>query len=597
MTARIVMSTLPLLALGLVGPRQAPPPISRVHYELRFDAATARQRSLDVTMTFDVAAALPIRLSLPAWTPGAYEISNFARNVRSFEARQEATVLRWDKADFDTWRVRPVRAGPVTLRFTYFADELDNARAWARTDFLLVNGTNVFLYPEGMNRNFPATVTVKTQAGWTVITGMHRGSAGSYRETNYHDLVDMPFFIGRLEVDSSEIGGKWYRLASWPAGVFRGVERQQFHRELAGSVPAMTQVFGETPWDSYTTLLLFEPTFSGGSALEHQNSHVGIYQPEFIGTPILASITAHEIFHGWNVKRLRPADLWPYRYDQPQQTVWLWVSEGITDYYADLALVRGGVVDSAGFLALTQEKIDQVYDAPAVSLEDASLSTWISPTDGTSSIYYPKGALAGLLLDLIIRDASDNRQSLDHVMRDLYQRAWKAGRGFTAEDWWSAVRQAAGGRSFEHFAERYIDGRDEFPWSEVLPLAGFRLSQDSVREPRIGISTSADSSSGAVIVTQVVPAGMGAEAGLEPGDRLISVGDITVAGADFGVQFRRRYAAEPEGVVVPIVVERAGRRQSLQGRLRQAVRVVRQFQFDPAPSAKAARIRKSLLGG
>ena len=123
---------------------------------------------------------------------------------------------------------------------------------------------------------------------------------------------------------------------------------------------------------------------------------------------MLASITAHEIFHAWNVKRLRPADMVPYRYDRPQPTPWLWVSEGITDYYADLALVRGGVVDAGGFCAADDGEDREVADAPPVALEDASLSTWIHPTDGTGYIYYPKGSLAGFLLDIMIRDASDN---------------------------------------------------------------------------------------------------------------------------------------------------------------------------------------------
>jgi predicted metalloprotease with PDZ domain len=451
--------------------------VSAVRYQLRFDSETAREHLVDVTMTFELAGTAPVQLSLPAWTPGAYEISNFARNVRGFEARQDTTSIRWDKIDYDTWRLRPIRPGRVTVHFSYFANDLDNAKAWSRNDFLLVNGTNVFLYPEGSRLDFPATVTVTTSEGWRVATGMRlAGPNRAYREGNYHDLVDMPFFIGRFDVDSTEVDGKWIRVASWPAGVFHGTPRQQFEHELGGSIPSMAKVFGETPWDRYTIMLIFDPSFGGGSALEHQNSHVGIYNPEFIGTPILASITAHEIFHSWNVKRLRPADLWPYHYDRPQETVWLWVSEGITDYYADLALVRGGIVDSSGFQALTQEKVDAVYDAPPVALEDASLSTWISPTDGTSSIYYPKGALAGFLIDIMIRDASDNKRSLDDVMRGLYQRDYKNGRGFTGADWWTAVSQAAGGKSFEQFAARYIDGRDEFPWAPVLPLAGFQLA-------------------------------------------------------------------------------------------------------------------------
>jgi len=594
---------LSLLALAVPASAQT---ISDIRYELRYDSAAARQRAVEVTTLFRVSGPGPVLLSLPAWTPGSYEIANFAKHVREFSARQGGVELGWDKADYDTWRVRPVGAGEVEVRFSYHADDLDNARAWARNDFLMVNGTNVFLYPEGASLDFPATVTVRTSPGWQIATGMHPlrppstpfdslRPAQAFAERNYHDLVDMPFFIGRLDIDSTQAGGHWYRVVSWPAGAFQGGARQQFHEELAGSVPAMSRVFGETPWDAYTIMLLFDSTFGGGSALEHQNSHVGIYQTEFMGSVTLASITAHEIFHAWNVKRLRPADLWPYRYDRPQETVWLWVSEGITDYYADLALVRGEVVDSSGFAALTQQKIDETYDAPSVALEDASLSAWISPDDGTSSVYYPKGALAGFLLDILIRDASDNRHSLDDVMRGLYQQAWKAGRGFTGAEWWRAVSAAAGGKSFQEFARRYVDGRDEFPWSDILPLAGFRLAVDSVREPRIGVVTTIDSAG--VVVQQVGANGMGDVAGLLPGDRLIRVGDIEVKGQEFGLEFRQRYAREPVETMIPIVVERAGRRLTLQGPLRVVARVERRFEFVADMTEKARRIRVGLLKG
>jgi predicted metalloprotease with PDZ domain len=569
--------------------------VTDVRYQLRYDSSTARQRQLEVTTTFRVAAAGPVLLSLPSWTPGAYEVANFAKHVRAFSARQGSTDLAWDKSDYDTWRIRPTQAGEVTVRFSYHADDLDNARAWARNDFLMVNGTNVFLYPEGQGFNFPATVTVKTATGWRAVTGMKETASGSFGEANYHDLVDKPFFIGKLDLDSAQAGGKWFRVASWPAGMFQGAARKQFHDELAGSVPPMARVFGEQPWDAYTIFLLFDSTFGGGSALEHTNSHVGIYNPEFMGSVILASITAHEIFHAWNVKRLRPADMFPYRYDVPQETVWLWVSEGITDYYADLALVRGQVVDSAGFAALTQQKIEETYDSPPAALEDASLSTWITPDDGSATVYYPKGALAGFLLDILIRDASNNAKSLDDVFAGLYQKAWKANRGFTAEDWWGAVSAAAGGKKFDEFAKRYIDGREEFPWAEVLPLAGFKLAIDSIREPRMGITTTGDGPG--AIVEQVGEGGMGDEAGLMPGDKLIKVGDIDVNGPQFGQDYRRRYAREQAGMAIPIIVERAGRRLNLQGSLRMATRVERHFEFLPNVGEKAARIRTSLLKG
>jgi predicted metalloprotease with PDZ domain len=589
--------TAAVLASSLTPPVIAQAPrVTEIQYGISFTARTAATRSLAVTMTFRVASAGTVALSLPAWTPGAYELSWFARNVSRLAVRQGDMDLRWDKLDYDTWRIQVPKAGAVSVSFDYLADALDNAMAWSRDDFLLLNGTNVFPYPEGQGLDFPATVVIRTEPDWRVATGMRPGpTPGTYQEANYHDLVDMPLFIGRFDLDSVNVNGKVTRVATYPEGGFRGVPRLQFLDELGKAIPAMARVFGETPWDDYTVMVIFEPSYGGGSALEHQSSHVGIYNPQFIGTPILPSITAHEIFHAWNVKRLRPAELWPYRYDQAQPTSWLWVSEGITDYYADLALVRGGIVDSTGWLDFTQQKVTEVAASPPVALEDASLSTWIHPTDGTGYIYYPKGGLAGLLIDILIRDASDNRGSLDDVMRTLYQGTWARGRGFTAEDWWGAVTRAAGGRSFEEFAARYIDGREPFPWDTVLPLAGLRLATDSINEPRVGVSTSTDTTG--TLVLEVVPGSMADAAGVQVGDHLLRVGEIDASTEDYGAQYRERYAATAVGTPIVIVVRRNNRELSLAGQFQLARRVEQRIEFAPDATPKAARIRSGLLRG
>jgi predicted metalloprotease with PDZ domain len=570
-------------------------PIANLRYELTFDSTTAQQGAIQVVLTFNVTAAGPVLLSLPAWTPGAYEINNFARWVLGFTATAGDKPLTWDKLDYDTWRVQPGGARAVTVRFAYLADSLDNAIAWARPDFAFFNGTNLFLYPEGRGFDFPATVTVKTESGWQVATGMKPATApGSYTASNYHDLVDMPFFVGRIDYDSMQVSGRWNRLASYPPGTLTGAPREQLWDQIARMVPPQEAVFQETPWDTYTTMLIFDPRYPGGSALEHSNSHVGIYNPGFIGNTLLASITAHEIFHAWNVKRLRPAEMVPYDYAEPQPTPWLWVSEGITDYYADLALSRGGIVDSSQFMALTSNKATTVAAAPPTALEDASVSTWVHPADGSGYLYYPKGSLAGFLLDILIRDASDNAQSLDVVMRQLYQATYKKGRGFTGTDWWGAVSKAARGRSFAEFNARYIDGREPFPFDQILPLAGLRMVADTVREPRLGISTGADSSG--IAVTGVLPGGAAEAAGVRAGDYLISLGGVSVTDPDFGQTFRTRFGKE-EGVPLPIKVRRGADTVTLNGKVVLVSRVERRIDIDPAAAPRAVQIRNGILKG
>ena len=597
-----------LAALSLVSTtsiaqqRSAPPaparsaPVANVHYEVVFDSAAAARRTLKVTVTLDMGGPGKLLLSFPAWTPGSYEISNFARFVSGFAATGGNKPLDWDKLDYDTWRIDPAGARSVTVRFDYRADTLDNAIAWSRRDFAFFNGTNVFPYPEGAGFTFPATVTVKTQPGWLVATGMQSGTApGTYREATYHELVDKPFFVGRFDLDSMQVGGTWNRLATYPAGAMAGPARALIWDQIGKTVPRMAAVFRDTPWRSYTTFMVFTQDVGGGSALEHGNSHLGIYNPGFIGTPLLASITDHEIFHGWNVKRLRPSDLWPYDYARPQPTPWLWVSEGITDYYADLALVRGGVVDSAGFLGLTGGKIAQVAAGPATALEDASLSTWISPIDGSQYLYYPKGSLAGFMLDVLIRDGSDNRRSLDDVMRELYGAAYKKGRGFTPADWWTTVSRAAGGRSFTDFSTRYIDGREPFPWPDILARAGLRQVADTIREPRVGLSSAQDSS-GAIVVLDVAPGSVAHDAGVKAGDQLLALGDVEILDPDFGQAFRDRFG-KSEGDSLPIRVRRGTDTLTLHGTVRLVARVEDRLDADPAASPKAARVRHGIFTG
>ena len=606
-------SVAPSAAAAQAG-RGVPPlsaPISDVRYEVTFDAATARERTLRVAMTFTAGGTDPVLLSLPAWTPGAYEISEFARWVSSFSATGPGgRALEWDKLDYDTWRVRPAAPGPVTVRFDYRADALDNAMSWSRPDFALFNGTNVFLYPEGRGSDYAATVAVRTQPGWSVVTAMprasapdsgHRDATPTFAAANYHDLVDMPFFVGVFDLDSVRVqlpsgGERWVRLASYPAGGAGGARRSAALRWLRRIVPPEAAVFGETPFDEYTVMQIVDSSYEGASGLEHQSSHVDVLSPAFLDSPMLASLYAHEIFHAWNVKRLRPADLVPYRYDAPQPTTLLWVSEGVTDYYADLAMARGGLVDSAAFARLTSDKVGEVAAAPPTSLEDASLSAWIHPTDGSDQLYYPKGSLVGLLLDAAIRDASDNRRSLDDVMRDLYVTTYKQGRGFTNDDWWTAVSRAAGGKSFADFARRYVDGREELPYASLLPLAGFRFVADTVREPRLGVGTAPDST-GAIVVTQLVPGGALEAAGVREGDELVSIGEIDVSDAGFGARFRAKYAKATEGTRIPVTVRRDGRLETVSAALSFAPRVTSRVELDPRPTTKSARIRRGILEG
>jgi predicted metalloprotease with PDZ domain len=424
----------------------------------------------------------------------------------------------------------------------------------------------------------------------------------NFTAANYHDLTDMPFYVGRFAIDSTQIVGKWIRLAFYPAATLTAARRDRTFDWLRQFVPAHTAVFGEAPFRNYTIFQRSDTIVNGGG-LEHQSSQVDEVTTSQLDAP-LAGLYSHEFFHAWNVKRLRPADMVPYRYDDAQPTTWLWVSEGVTDYYGALGLVRGGVNDSTGFFDFIANEIAFVAGAPPTAVSDASLGSWINPTDGSSGLYYPKGGLTGFLLDIMIRNASDNHGSLDQVMRHLYDAAYKHGRGFSGVEWWAEVSRVANGKitqrerqiaeSFTEFARRYVDGREPLPVDSVLRLAGLRSESSTIREPRLGIVTSTDSTG--VAITQLTPTGAAAAAGARLGDRIVSIGDFSATNDDSFVAFRARYAGTTL-TTLPMIVRRGSERITLQLPVRLNTRVETRVLPIPNAPEKAVRIRGGILRG
>jgi predicted metalloprotease with PDZ domain len=367
--------------------------------------------------------------------------------------------------------------------------------------------------------------------------------------------------------------------------------------QLVKIVPVQSAIFGEIPWNVYTVLQVADSTYTAGAAagLEHQNSHFDILSSLVVGNPVLASLYAHEIFHAWNVKRLRPAEMWPYLYDRPQPTPLLWISEGITDYYADVTEVRAGLTTAEEFYATTTGKIDEIAEAPAVSLEDASLTTWVKPVDGTDDIYYPKGSVAGLLLDIMIRDASDNQRSLDTVMRELYTSAYKTGRGLRTSSGGQLCRAQPAENHSLISRRGYVNGRDPFPYDSVLPLGGMRLMINRIVLPNLGISSSLDDQGRRIIA--IDPAGTGAQAGVRVGDYLVTLGGLDVGEVGFGAAFSAKYAAMPPGGTIPVVIKRGGQQMTLNAKANFRTTESRRLVPLKEASVKALRIREGILRG
>ncbi|MFN2604161.1 MAG: hypothetical protein ABR582_15585 [Gemmatimonadaceae bacterium] len=460
-----------------------PAAVTDIRYEITADSAALGARRFVVVTTFRVASVKPVRLALPAWLPGAYELIWFAREVSNFSAESNAARLEWRKVDPQTWEVIPARAGTVRISFDYAVEGIPRSNASASEDFAYFSGAP-FLYPEGQSFAWPAHVSILTERDWRVASDMKAGdAANTFVATNYHDLVDAPFYIGRFDFDSSRAGNRWLRFAAHPRGTITAARRDETMRLFEGLIREDSTIFGHVPFRNYTVFLVADSGIQGGG-IEHQNSQVSAMRPGLLDSRDMRVLYSHELFHAWNVKRLRPRAMVPYRYDTSQPTSLLWISEGVTEYYAVVTLSRSVPADSSIAPEYLARWIFLSEAGPPTALGDASLSTWIEGP----GVYYPKGALAGFLIDVMIRSSSNNAHSLDDVMRQLYANAVKTGQGFTRDDWWSAVARNAGGAQaeerFREFARRYIDGRDAMPIDSIFALAGLAVERRVVPDSR-----------------------------------------------------------------------------------------------------------------
>lgn len=542
-------------------------------------------------------------VSLPAWTPGHYEIEDYARYVRSFEATDgDGHTLRWDKLDKDTWRIASRGASTVRVTMDVWADTVNLSMSLLKEDFGFFNGTNLFLFREGP-LDVPAEVRFDLPEGWAVVTSLEQGS-DVYRTADYHELVDAPTFVGRFALDSMTVDGATIVVAVYPRSRFRGQARERFLDGVRRIATVQHELFGGPPYDRYVLLLYLETEpISFGGGLEHAYSQLDILPaPAFADAagnlgPFVLPLVSHELFHVWNVKRIRPAQLWPYDYRVEQFTPLLWVSEGITEYYASVTLARAGLRAAAALWGDVESSIASVQGEDRIeAVEDASLNAWINPLFVSSSYYYPKGALLGLLLDIRIRQATENRASLDDVMRRLYGDFYRKGKGFTTAEFLEIVSSYLGAEETRAFYESYIDGREPLPYAETFALAGVRYRRDTITEPFLGVAAVPEGDGPGLQVLRVVPGSAAQAAGLRAGDRLLKVGEVMVGDPLWGTRFRARYQ-DRLGAPLTVEYERGGESQTAQTTVRTRVRYQhRVIPLDEIPT-KARRIRDGILKG
>jgi predicted metalloprotease with PDZ domain len=466
-------------------PLNAPAP--DISYTVSMPQPHTHLLQVEMTVRGAGGAALPAQLDLvmPVWTPGSYLVREYARNVQDFAAGDAARKqLAWSKVNKNTWRVEPAGAREVRATYAVYSNEFSVRTNEVNDRHAFWNNAATLMYPEGFV-GAPSTLRVVPQSGWKIATGLPpvSGQPNTFRAENFDILYDSPFLVSDFHVLSFEVRNVPHRVVIDGEGNY---DAERVRRDVQKIVETEVGVVGEIPYHDYTFLLMLHAT-SGGGGLEHLNSTALTFRrfnfrPETNYRDFL-TLVAHEFFHLWNVKRIRPDALGPFDYTRENYTRLLWVAEGITSYYENLFVRRAGLMTDKEYLAELARSIRSAQNTPGrleMSAEEASFDAWIKhyrPDENTINStlsYYDKGALLGLLLDLEIRRRTGGAKSLDDVMRHLYAEFYKKGRNYTPADFQRAAEMFAGS-SLEDFFRRYVRGREELDYNAALSGVGLQL--------------------------------------------------------------------------------------------------------------------------
>ncbi|HET7434661.1 MAG TPA: PDZ domain-containing protein [Thermoanaerobaculia bacterium] len=492
-----------------------------VHYLLSW--GDPNERLYDVAITF-VAPADDPRLVLPAWRPGRYLIQNFAANVREWSAGA------W-KDGKSSWRV-PARAGEeVTFRYRYYAGVLDAGSSFLDAEEAYFNGSNLFMMVEGL-REDEHRLTIAAPAGWRIETQLVRDGEGTtFRARGYDHLIDSPTICAeRMTRHTFLESGATIHL------IFRGdegIDTEQYIEPVRAMVRYQAELFGGLPFREYRFLYHVGAMWHG---VEHEDSSSIMLErsallgakPGDDGYDHMLSITSHELFHVWNVKRILPARFLPYDYSTETPTRLLWVMEGMTSYYGELTLVRSGLWSEERYVAHLRKEIETLENLPArrhLSLAQASFDGWLSEPsrmhDHSNAWYsfYNKGQLVAMLLDLTIRRVSGGTKSLDDVLGILWSEYGARGVGLEEDALERAVARVA---DVGDFFARYVDGTDDLPYAELLRTVGVAFDSRA-HSPAPALGAKVKAIDGALLVQNVTRGGAAMDASVLPGDELVAL--------------------------------------------------------------------------
>ncbi|MBA2702508.1 MAG: M61 family metallopeptidase [Blastocatellia bacterium] len=521
---------------------------------------------------------------MPKWSPGRYAVFDFAKNVQQFEAlggicprgaQCKMQTLPFKRFDDQTWRVPIMNIQRLTVRYKVFGNDLSGTFSQLDSRHANYNGGSIFMYVVN-HKPDPVKLEINPPAGWRIVNGrMTSMDQREWQFPNWDILIDTPTEIAPdSTLDEFQVDGKLYRVMVH-SFVDEGGKRPALVRDIEKIVRAETGMWGAPEFDSYTFLIHFAADDHSGDGMEHLTSTQIIEPGALNETGVYADAldtVAHEFFHVWNVKRLRPVELGPWDFTRPANTRGLWIAEGFTNYYGHLMMRRAGIWDDTRFFHNENQTVTGIENAPGSHLMSAEESSLLAPflddaphaqrtnLANTSISYYPKGELIGLVLDLLIRGKTDDRVSLDDVMRRMYDEFYLKspnatyylrGRGYTIEDF-QRVASEVSGSNLSDFFQRYVRGVEMLPYDEALASVGLHLVREQARQPfnaGIGIDWN---KTGTLTINSVRNDSPAEDAGLQEGDEIVSLGRKNVSSENLLVALARY----KQGDRIPVTVKR-----------------------------------------
>ncbi|OWP63088.1 peptidase M61 [Hymenobacter amundsenii] len=553
---------LAVAALGVLLGHAAPAALAAPTLRYTLAMPAPQTHYFEVEMNLDGFNKAYTDVKMPVWAPGSYLVREFAKNVEGFGATAGGQALRTEKIDKNTWRVYHPKAKDFAVSYRVYAYELSVRTSFVDASHGYVNGTSVFMYPAD-NAQMPSQLEVKPAQGWSQVSTSLKPAGGTYtyRSGSYDELADSPIEIGNQKIYTFTANGTPHTVAMYGDPV---VDTERLTRDMKRVCEEAHKVVDRNPLDRY--LFIIHNIDRGTGGLEHLFSTTlsvsrNAYSTE-AGWKGFLGLVAHEYFHLWNVKRIRPVALGPFDYDKENYTHMLWVSEGGTEYFSNLIMQRAGFLTPDGYLADLSNGINRVENTPGNKVQsaaDASFDAWIkqyrpNENSGNTAIsYYDKGEVIGAVLDLMIINETKGQKRLDDVMQYLYDQYYKKlGRGFTDEEYQQAVAKVAG-RRFDDFFRRYVYGTEMLPYEQALNYAGLHLSVVPTPATEIDLGARISAANGRQTVAGVVRDGSAWQGGLNVGDEILSLD-----GARVTDDLNKLLAGRAVGSTVKLLVTREG---------------------------------------